>query len=223
MAHNLNQRLLAEFLGTAGIVTAVAGAGFMATNLGADSTVALIMIALAAGAVLFGGISILAPISGAHFNPAVTIVLGLMKKISVKDGVAYVFAQLLGGFSGAIAANLMFGSAWVSANTTARATGGNLLGEVIATFGLVLLVILLIQHNQTNLIAAGVGTWILAAHFFTSSTSFANPAVTFGRAFTDSITGIELNSVLPFIGVQVLGALVALAAFKLLSAKVSQN
>jgi Glycerol uptake facilitator and related permeases (Major Intrinsic Protein Family) len=126
-------------------------------------------------------------------------------------------------FSGAIAANLMFGSAWVSANTTARATGGNLLGEVIATFGLVLLVILLIQHNQTNLIAAGVGTWILAAHFFTSSTSFANPAVTFGRAFTDSITGIELNSVPPFIGVQVLGALVALAAFKLLSAKVSQN
>lgn len=219
MVHNLNQRLLAEFLGTAGIVTAVAGAGFMATNLGADSTVALIMIAVAAGAVLFGGISILAPISGAHFNPAVTIVLGLMKKISVKDGVAYVFAQLLGGFSGAIAANLMFGSAWVSANTTARATGGNLLGEVIATFGLVLLVILLIQHNQTNLIAAGVGTWILAAHFFTSSTSFANPAVTFGRAFTDSITGIELTSVLPFIGVQVLGALVALAAFKLLSAK----
>lgn len=219
MVHNLNQRLLAEFLGTAGIVTAVAGAGFMATNLGADSTVALIMIAVAAGAVLFGGISILAPISGAHLNPAVTIVLGLMKKISVKDGVAYVFAQLLGGFSGAIAANLMFGSAWVSANTTARATGGNLLGEVIATFGLVLLVILLIQHNQTNLIAAGVGTWILAAHFFTSSTSFANPAVTFGRAFTDSITGIELTSVLPFIGVQVLGALVALAAFKLLSAK----
>lgn len=219
MVHNLNQRLLAEFLGTAGIVTAVAGAGFMATNLGADSTVALIMIAVAAGAVLFGGISILAPISGAHFNPAVTIVLGLMKKISVKDGVAYVFAQLLGGFSGAIAANLMFGSAWVSANTTARATGGNLLGEVIATFGLVLLVILLIQHNQTNLIAAGVGTWILAAHFFTSSTSFANPAVTFGRAFTDSVTGIELTSVLPFIGVQVLGALVALAAFKLLSAK----
>jgi Glycerol uptake facilitator and related permeases (Major Intrinsic Protein Family) len=98
MVHNLNQRLLAEFLGTAGIVTAVAGAGFMATNLGADSTVALIMIALAAGAVLFGGISILAPISGAHFNPAVTIVLGLMKKISVRDGVAYVFAQLLGGF-----------------------------------------------------------------------------------------------------------------------------
>ncbi len=219
MAHNLNQRLLAEFLGTAGIVTAVAGAGFMASNLGADSTVALIMIALAAGAVLFGGISILAPISGAHFNPAVTIVLGLLKKISVKDGVAYVTAQLLGGFSGAIAANLMFGSAWVSANNTARATGGNLLGEVIATFGLVLLVILLIQHNQTNLIAAGVGTWILAAHFFTSSTSFANPAVTFGRAFTDSITGIELASVLPFIGVQVLGGLVALAAFKLLSAK----
>ena len=146
MAHNLNQRLFAEFLGTAGIVTAVSGAGFMAMGLGADNTTALLIIAVAAGAVLFGGISILAPISGAHLNPAVTIVLGLLKKISVKDGVAYVVAQLLGGFSGAVAANLMFGSAWVSANSTARATGGNLLGEVIATFGLVLLVLLLIQH-----------------------------------------------------------------------------
>ena len=219
MAHNLNQRLFAEFLGTAGIVTAVSGAGFMAMGLGADNTTALLIIAVAAGAVLFGGISILAPISGAHLNPAVTIVLGLLKKISVKDGVAYVVAQLFGGFSGAIAANLMFGSAWVSANTTARASAGNLLGEVIATFGLVLLVLLLIHHNQTNLIAAGVGTWILAAHFFTSSTSFANPAVTFGRAFTDAITGIDLVSVLPFVGVQVLGGLLALAAFKLLSAK----
>lgn len=219
MAHNLTQRLFAEFLGTAGIVTAVSGAGFMAADLGADSTVGLVMIALAVGAVLFGGISILAPISGAHFNPAVTIVLGLLKKISAKDGFAYVVAQLLGGFSGAVAANLMFGSAWVSANSTARATGGNLLGEVIATFGLVLLVLLLIQHNQTNLIAAGVGTWIIAGHFFTSSTSFANPAVTFGRAFTDAITGIEMASVLPFVGVQVLGGLLALAVFKLLITK----
>jgi glycerol uptake facilitator-like aquaporin len=219
MAHNLTQRLFAEFLGTAGIVTAVSGAGFMAADLGADSTVGLVMIALAVGAVLFGGISILAPISGAHFNPAVTIVLGLLKKTSAKDGFAYVVAQLIGGFSGAVAANLMFGSAWVSANSTARATGGNLLGEVIATFGLVLLVLLLIHHNQTNLIAAGVGTWILAAHFFTSSTSFANPAVTFGRAFTDAITGIEMSSVLPFVGVQVLGGLLALAVFKLLNTK----
>ena len=219
MAHNLTQRLFAEFLGTAGIVTAVSGAGFMAADLGADSTVGLVMIALAVGAVLFGGISILAPISGAHFNPAVTIVLGLLKKTSAKDGFAYVVAQLIGGFSGAVAANLMFGSAWVSANSTARATGGNLLGEVIATFGLVLLVLLLIQHNQTNLIAAGVGTWIIAGHFFTSSTSFANPAVTFGRAFTDAITGIEMSSVLPFVGVQVLGGLLALAVFKLLNTK----
>ena len=158
MAYTLNQKLFAEFLGTAGIVTAVTGAGFMATNLGADNTTALMIIAIAAGAVLFGGISILAPISGAHFNPAVTVVLGLMKKISARDGVAYVVAQLLGGFSGAVAANLMFGSAWVSANSTSRASAGNLLGELIATFGLVLLVLLLIQHNQTQLIAAGVGT-----------------------------------------------------------------
>ncbi|MDP5026447.1 MAG: aquaporin [Aquiluna sp.] len=219
MAHTLNQKLFAEFLGTAGIVTAVTGAGFMATNLGADNTTALMIIAIAAGAVLFGGISILAPISGAHFNPAVTVVLGLMKKISARDGVAYVVAQLLGGFSGAVAANLMFGSAWVSANSTSRASAGNLLGESIATFGLVLLVLLLIQHNQTQLIAAGVGTWILAAHFFTSSTSFANPAVTFGRAFTDAITGIDLASLLPFIGVQLIGGLVALGALRLLAVK----
>ena len=219
MAYTLNQKLFAEFLGTAGIVTAVTGAGFMATNLGADDTTALMIIAIAAGAVLFGGISILAPISGAHFNPAVTVVLGLMKKISARDGVAYVVAQLLGGFSGAVAANLMFGSAWVSANSTSRASAGNLLGELIATFGLVLLVLLLIQHNQTQLIAAGVGTWILAAHFFTSSTSFANPAVTFGRAFTDAITGIDLASLLPFIGVQLIGGLVALGVLRLLAVK----
>lgn len=219
MTHNLTQKLLAEFLGTAGIVTAVTGAGFMAGDLGADSTVGLMMIAIAVGAVLFGAISILGPISGAHFNPAVTVVLGLLKRISVRDGFAYVSVQLLGAFAGAIAANLMFGSAWVSANSTVRATGGNLLGEVIATFGLVLLVLLLIEHNQTQLIAAGVATWIVAGHFFTSSTSFANPAVTFGRGFTEAITGIEMASVLPFVGVQVLGGLLALTIFKLLITK----
>ena len=207
----------AEFLGTAGIVTAVTGAGFMVSNLGADGIVGLMVIAITVGAVLFGAISVLGPVSGAHLNPAVTLVMGLQKKISVMDSIGYVFFQILGGISGAVVANLMFDSAWASTNDTVRAVGGSLLGEVVATFGLVFLVLMLIHYNQAQLIAAGVGTWVLAGHFFTSSTSFANPAVTVGRAFTDAITGIEWGSVLPFAAMQLLGGLLALAAYKLIA------
>ena len=217
MAHNLIQRLLAEFIGTAGIVATVTGAGHMATSLGADSTVGLMMIAFAVGAVLFGAITMLGPISGAHFNPAVTIVMGLKKRISATEGSIYISVQILGGIGGAIIANLMFDKSWVSANTTVRAVSGGLLGEVVATYGLVLLILLLAHHNLGSLIGAGVGTWIIAGHFFTSSTSFANPAVTIGRAFTDAITGIELASVAPFIGMQLVGALLALGTFTVLT------
>lgn len=210
-------KLFAEFLGTAGIVATVTGAGHMATRLGADSTVGLMMIALAVGSVLFGAITMLGPISGAHFNPVVTIVMGLQKKISVLEGSLYIVVQVLGAISGAIVANLMFDRPWVSANETVRAIDGNHIGEIVATFGLVLLILMLVHLNLGSYIGAGVGTWIIAGHFFTSSTSFANPAVTIGRAFSDSITGIELASVWPFIGLQLIGALLALAAFKLLT------
>lgn len=207
--------LLAEFLGTAGIVATVVGTGHMVGNLESDATVGLIMMALAVGGTLFGAISILMPISGAHFNPAVTIIMGIHKQISPGLGSLYISAQMLGAVSGALVANLMFMTAPFSHNGGARLTAGALLGEVVATFGLLLLILLLVQHGQTALIAPGVALWIVAGHFFTSSTSFANPAVTIGRSFTDTATGIDWLATAAFIPLQLLGALLALLVFKI--------
>jgi glycerol uptake facilitator-like aquaporin len=215
----LAKKLFAEFLGTAGIVATVVGTGHMVEALDSDSTVGLILMALAVGAVLFGAISMLMPISGAHFNPAVTIIMGLERQISFKDGTGYIAAQILGAISGAGVGNLMFNQAVFSSNGGARANAGSMLGEVIATFGLVLLILLFVRQGKFNLIAPGVALWIIAGHFFTSSTSFANPAVTIGRSFTDTLTGIDLPSVASFIPMQLAGALVALLVFKYLYPK----
>jgi glycerol uptake facilitator-like aquaporin len=215
----LAKKLFAEFLGTAGIVATVVGTGHMAKALEADATVGLVLMALAVGAVLFGAISMLMPISGAHFNPAVTIIMGLEKRIGFKDGSLYISAQIVGAISGAATSNLMFNQAIFSSNGGARANAGSMLGEVVATFGLVLLILLFVRQNQLALIAPGVALWIIAGHFFTSSTSFANPAVTIGRTFTDTLTGIDLPSAVSFIPMQILGALLALAVFKYLYPK----
>jgi glycerol uptake facilitator-like aquaporin len=210
------QRLLAEFLGTAGIVATVVGTGHMVEALGSDPTVGLVLMALAVGAVLFGAISMLMPVSGAHFNPAVTIIMGLEKKIGFKQGFAYIVSQVLGAISGAGVGNLMFNQVLFSSNGGSRANSGSMLGEVVATFGLVLLILVFVRQNQLSLIAPGVALWIIAGHFFTSSTSFANPAVTIGRSFTDTLTGIDLPSVFSFIPMQLIGALLALLVFKIL-------
>lgn len=215
----LAKKLFAEFLGTAGIVATVVGTGHMAQTLNSDSTVGLILMAVAVGAVLFGAISMLLPISGAHFNPAVTIIMGLEKRIGFRDGSLYIAAQIIGAISGAGVGNLMFNQAVFSSNGGARANAGSMLGEVIATFGLVLLILLFVRQDQLQLIAPGVALWIIAGHFFTSSTSFANPAVTIGRSFTDTLTGIDLPSVASFIPMQLLGALLALFVFKYLYPK----
>lgn len=211
----LMRRLFAEFLGTAGIVATVVGTGHMAESLNADATVGLILMALAVGAVLFGAISMLLPISGAHFNPAVTIIMGLEKRIGFKEGALYISAQIIGAISGAALGNLMFMQAVFSENAGARANSGSMLGEVIATFGLVLLILIFVQHKKLELIAPGVALWIVAGHFFTSSTSFANPAVTIGRSFSDTLTGIDWGSTIAFIPMQLVGAGLALAAYKI--------
>ncbi|MEY3966915.1 MAG: hypothetical protein RLZ96_441 [Actinomycetota bacterium] len=208
-------KYLAELLGVAGIVATVLGAGFMVSNLGAEPAVGLALIAMAVAAVLFIVISIFGPISGAHLNPAVTLVMLVQKLISLRDAIFYVAFQLLGAVAGAATANLMYEQAAIGANGTVRGGAGQLIGEFVATVGLVFIVLSLIKLNQGALIAPAVALWILAGHFFTSSTSFANPAVTFGRALSGSVTGIEWGSVPAFVGVQLVAGLAALGLFKL--------
>lgn len=209
------RRLLAEFMGTAGIVATVVGTGHMVRELDSDPTTGLILMALAVGGTLFGAIALLMPISGAHFNPAVTIIMAVEKKIGLALGLQYLAAQVLGGIFGAVVANLMFMEDALSSSSGSRLSAGTMLGEVVATFGLVLLILLFVRHNQLQLIAPGVALWIIAGHFFTSSTSFANPAVTIGRSFTDTATGIDWQATIAFIPMQLIGAFLALVVFKL--------
>ena len=210
----LIQRLLAEFLGTAGIVATVIGTGHMANALNSDPTVGLILMALAVGAVLFVAISMLMPISGAHFNPAVTLIMLLRKSITTALALQYIAIQILGAVAGAVLGNLMFMQAAISLNGGSRANPGTLLSEVVATFGLVLLILILVKQDRLSLIAPGVALWIIAGHFFTASTSFANPAVTIGRSLSDTLTGIDLASTAVFIPMQLIGALLALIVFR---------
>ncbi len=214
-------KLLAEFLGTAMIVAGVIGAGFMVATLGAGFPLGLTMIAATVAAVLFVSISILGPVSGAHFNPAVTIAFLLRKAISSAAAAGYIASQVVGAIFGAVVANLMFEVPWLEISATGRFSAGTFLGEVVATFGLVLLILLLVQFAKSHLIAASVAAWIFAGHIFTSSTSFANPAVTIGRIFSDSAASISPDSALWFVLAQLVGMAVALIVFVPLTKKVT--
>lgn len=219
MNFSLFQRVLAEFLGVAGIVAVVLGTSHMADALDADATVGLLINALATGAVLFVLISLFAPVSGAHFNPIVTFVSLLKKAIGFGEALAFVIAQVLGGFAGAVFANLMFTDAAIAVSSNQRAGLGIYLGEVVASFGLVLVILVLLQNQRSSLIPVAVPAWIIAGYFFTASTSFANPAVTLGRAFADTGSSIAWGSVPMFILMQFLGAVLALAIVSLLKPK----
>ena len=213
-------KLLAEFLGTAMIVAGVIGAGFMVATLGAGFALGLTMIAATVAAVLFVSISILGPVSGAHFNPAVTIAFLLRKAISSAAAAGYIASQVVGAIFGAVVANLMFEVPWLEISATGRFSAGTFLGEVVATFGLVLLILLLVKFEKSHLIAPSVAAWIFAGHIFTSSTSFANPAVTIGRVFSDSAASISPDSALWFVLAQLVGMAVALIVFVPLTKKV---
>jgi glycerol uptake facilitator-like aquaporin len=206
------QRLSAELVGTAGIVAVVLGASHMAANLEAAPAIDLIMNALATAGALFVLISVFSSISGAHFNPVVTLALWLRREISASSALGYVIFQVLGGGLGAVLANLMFTDQAIVASSIERSGAGVFLGEVIASFGLVLLILLLSQQGKSNLTSVAVPLWILAGYFFTASTSFANPAVTIGRAFSDAGSSIAWSSVPMFIATQILGALLAVGA-----------
>jgi glycerol uptake facilitator-like aquaporin len=215
----LGQRLSAEFLGTAGIVAVVLGTSHMAGQLAAVPSVDLVMNALATAGALFVLISLFASVSGSHFNPVVTLVFWLRKEIAIADAAGYVVAQIAGAISGALLANLMFGEAVFAQSQNIRSGVGIHIAEVVASFGLVLVILLLGQQGKSNLIPIAVPLWILAGYFFTSSTSFANPAVTIGRGFSDAGSSIALESVPMFIVTQVLGAVLALGAATLFKPK----
>jgi glycerol uptake facilitator-like aquaporin len=203
-------RATAEFLGTALLVAIVIGSGIMAESLSSDSGVSLLLNQLATVMGLGVLIVVLMPISGAHINPVVTLAVLFRRKISVGEAAGYVIAQLAGGLAGVPLAHVMFDRSVLELSTNNRLTTGTFVGEIIATSGLIAIILLLVERTRESLIPLAVPAWIGAGYVFTSSTSFANPAVTVGRMFTDSFSGISPISGWGFIGAQVLGMLIAL-------------
>jgi len=206
----LATRSSAEFLGTGLLVATIVGSGHMVAALRADPGVGLIMMALAAGAVLVVLIALLGPVSGAHLNPVVSLCMVLIARLSARDAWVYVAAQLAGGVAGVVVANLMFASPALALSSVARGGVGQWLGECVATLGLVLIIVGLMRSQRSAWIGPSVGLWIAAGHIFTSSTSFANPAVTMARALTESANGIALESVGFFVVAQIVGGLAGL-------------
>jgi glycerol uptake facilitator-like aquaporin len=209
--------LFAEFLGTALLVTAVVGSGIMGSNLSGDLLVALIANALSTALGLGLLILTLGPVSGAHFNPVVSMALAIDQRFKAASVAPYLVTQFAGAVAGAVLANVMFGSEAIQVSSKPMASEGAAIGEVVATAGLVFIILNLIQTKRTELIAVAVPAWIGSAYFFTSSTSFANPAVTVGRIFTDSFAGIGPQSVPSFVIAQLLGAALGIVLAKTLA------
>jgi len=205
------KQLVFEFFGTATLLIGVVGSSFMATNLTADKALALLINAAVTAATLGIIIKVGASISGAHYNPAVTFANVLLRKNSLALALQYLLAQVVGAICGVILANAMFSSKLVANSTIERSGTGLILAEVIATVGLVYLALTSNEKSAWKLIPL----WIFAAYFFTSSTSFANPAVTLSRVFTESGAGINSGSVLWFVLAQMVGALLATTLVKL--------
>ena len=212
--NGLTRKLVAEFGGTAALVCIVVGSGIMGTNLSNDDGVALLINAVSTALGLALMILILGPVSGAHFNPAVTLVMFAQRAIELKAAIGYMVAQILGAIGGAILANVMFDLAAVQISDHARVSTGTLVAEAIATAGLIVVIQVFVARQNANHVAVAVAAWIGSAYFFTASTSFANPAVTIGRTFTDTVAGIAPASLLPFVAAQLVGAAIGLVLAK---------
>ena len=213
---DLARRASAEAVGTALLVAIVVGSGIAAQRLSpGDVGLELLENSTATGAGLVALILALGPVSGAHFNPVVTLADRLLGGTSTRDAGVYAAAQVVGGCVGAIAANLMFALSAVTFSTHTRSSGGLWLGELVATFGLLLVILGVVRSGRSAVAPYAVGGYIAAAYWFTSSTSFANPAVTIARTLTDTFAGIRPSSAPVFVVMQVVGALgaVALARF----------
>jgi glycerol uptake facilitator-like aquaporin len=215
----LRKKLFAEFLGTGTLVATVVGSGIMATDISTDIGIQLLVNTIATVFVLYILITLLAPISGAHFNPLVSFISLFRKELSFADAIWFLAAQILGGSLGAILANLMFEHPGLDPSQKVRDGAHLWLGEVIASAGLIFIIFLAIKQGIDKKIPRLVAAWIGAAYFFTSSTSFANPAVTIARSLTDSFSGINFSSVPAFIAAQIAGALLGYSAFKILTTK----
>lgn len=213
----LPRRLFAEFLGSAFLAATVIGSGIAAAQLSpGDVGLQLLENAAATAAGLFTFILMFGPVSGAHFNPVVSLVDAAFGGLRWRHAFAYVPAQIAGCIAGAVAANLMFDLTAISISTTHRATGPHLFAEVVATLGLMLVIFSLARTRRGALAPAAVGAYIGAAYFFTSSTSFANPAIDIGRMFSNTFAGIAPASVPAFIVFQLIGGAVAIGVIRAL-------
>ena len=209
----LKRALLAEFLGTLLLLAAVVGSGIMAVNLSqGNDAIALLANAAATGAALYVLIVLFAPISGAHFNPAVSLVMRVRGDLSTSDTLAYIAVQIVGGCLGAIVAHLMFGLDLLQLGSTARNGVGQWAGEFIATFGLIATILGCIRFKP-KAVATAVGLYITSAYWFTASTSFANPAVTIARSLSDTFAGIAPGDAPGFIVAELAGAFAAAILF----------
>jgi glycerol uptake facilitator-like aquaporin len=213
----LGRRVLAEFLGTGLLVAAVVGSGIAAAKLSpGDTGLELLENSAATVGALVALILALGPVSGAHFNPVVTSADRLFGGISTADAAAYIAAQVAGAVCGSVLANAMFALPAFEASTKVRSSGPLWLAEVVATFGLLLVIFGVVRSGRASAAPFAVGAYIGGAYFFTSSTSFANPAVTIGRVFSNTFAGIKPLSAPAFIAAQIAGAALAVAAIKVL-------
>ena len=213
MSGALARRLAAEALGTGFLVATVVGSGIMAETLTKDTGLALLGNTLPTGAILVVLITILGPISGAHFNPAVTLVFALKRDLRPQETGLYMLAQIIGGIAGTFAAHLMFALPMLETSLKVRTGGAQWFAEWVATFGLVVTILAGLRFARSS-VPWLVGLYITAAYWFTASTSFANPAVTIARSLSDTFAGIQLSDVPPFIAAQMAGALAATFLFR---------
>jgi glycerol uptake facilitator-like aquaporin len=223
--HNgLWRRLVAEWLGSALLAAVVIGSGIAAQRLSpGDIGLELFENAAVTAAGLYALILMLGPVSGAHFNPVVSCVDAAFGGISWRTAAAYLPAQVAGCITGAVLANVMFAVPAVTISTRHRATGAHFLAEIVATFGLITVIFALARTGRTVNAPAAVGAYIGAGYWFTSSTSFANPAITVGRMFSNTFAGIAPSSAPAFVAAQVIGGAVAFAAIKILYPAISSD
>ena len=217
------RRLAAEFAGSAFLAATVIGSGIAAARLSpGDTGLELLENAAATAAGLFAIILMFGPVSGGHFNPVVSFADAAFGGLSWRDAAAYLPAQVSGCIFGAVMANLMFASAAVSISAKGRATAPHFLSEIVATLGLVVVILALARSDRSRSTPAAVGAYIGAAYFFTSSTSFANPAITIGRMFSDTFAGIAPASAPAFIAAQIIGGALAVALIRALYPGITQ-
>ena len=210
------QLSLTELIGTAVLLMIVIGSGIQAQELTADNALRLLANSIATGLGLAILILKFGPISGAHFNPVVTIISLTQKRITLKKSIMYIIAQIIGAIIGVMTANIIFDKDVISISSTTRNSTGLVVSEIIATIGLLITIFGLQRMQKDKLVAPAVGAYITAAYWVTSSTSFANPAVTIARVFSNTFAGISPSSVLPFIAAQLIAVPITILLIKLL-------